>query len=206
MFISFEGGEGSGKSTQARLLHDTLLAHNIPVTLTREPGGTLLAERIRTLVVEEMEAKQEWRVDSEFLLFLAARIEHVHTVILPALQQGDVVICDRFHDSSRVYQGVARALGISFTDQLHRLMLGGMMPDITLLLDIDPVIGLQRAAPRNHAETRFEQKDNDFHQRLRDGFRHLASMEPDRIILIDAAHTQMQVQQAVWNVINDRLL
>ena len=185
LFITFEGGEGSGKTTQLRLLSDYFTENAIPHIATREPGGTPLAETLRTLVVES--GRDSWLPESEMLLFLAARIEHVRHVILPALHEGKAVLCDRFHDSSRAYQGIARGLGVSFYDQLHRLTLQTLYPDLTFLLDIAPEKGLSRAAQRHNKETRFEELGLEFHIRLRSGFLAIAQSEPERITVIDAS-------------------
>ncbi len=185
LFITFEGGEGSGKTTQVQLLSEYLSSENIPHITTREPGGTPVAEKLRSLVVEAGEIS--WLPESEILLFLAARIEHVNRVILPALRQGITVICDRFHDSSRAYQGFARGLGVSFYDQLHRLTLSTFVPDFTFLLDIEPAQGLKRASERHGKETRFEELGLEFHTHLREGFLTLSRSEPGRIIVLDAS-------------------
>jgi dTMP kinase len=198
LFITFEGGEGSGKTTQVRYLSDTLSAAGIPHITTREPGGTPLAEKLRGLVVES--GATPWLPESEMLLFLAARLEHTHRVILPALEQGNIVLCDRFHDSSRAYQGIARGLGVALYDQLHRLMLGSLRPDLTFLLDIDAEVGLKRAATRRGKETRFEELGLDFHTRLRAGFLSLAANEPERIHVIDAAQNVDAVQAQIFKV------
>jgi dTMP kinase len=191
-FITLEGGEGSGKTTQVRLLSEVLTARNIPHLITREPGGTKNAECLRALVVE---GDAEWLPESEMLLFMAARLEHVERVIRPALREGKIVICDRFHDSSRAYQGIAKGLGITFYDQLHRLMLGDFTPDKTFLLDIDPAVGLVRAASRSGVETRFEELGLAFHTRLREGFLTLAAAEPQRIHVINATQELAMIHQ-----------
>ncbi len=184
-FITLEGGEGSGKSTQLQLLSDALSARGIDHITTREPGGAPLSERVRGLLVESSE--DDWSPDAEMVLFMASRIEHVRKIIEPALTRGAWVLCDRFHDSSRVYQGVAKGLGVSFYDRLHQLTLGDMRPDTTFLLDIDPKQGLQRAGERSDNETRFEDLGLAFHQRLREGFLALADAEPQRFTVLNAA-------------------
>ncbi len=184
-FITLEGGEGSGKSTQLRLLSDALSARGIDHITTREPGGAPLSERVRGLLVESSE--DDWSPDAEMVLFMASRIEHARKIIEPALTRGAWVLCDRFHDSSRVYQGVAKGLGVGFYDRLHQLTLGDIRPDTTFLLDIDPKEGLQRAGERSGNETRFEDLGLAFHQRLREGFLALADAEPQRFTVLDAA-------------------
>lgn len=190
-FITLEGGEGSGKSTQLQLLSEAFHTRNIPHITTREPGGAPLSERIRGLLVEN--AEDDWSPDAELLLFMAARVEHVRKTIQPALERGEWVLCDRFHDSSRIYQGVAKDLGVGFYDRLHQLTLGNLAPDHTFLLDIDPVIGLARAGTRNDNETRFEDLGLAFHQRLREGFLILANAAPERITLIDATKNPAEI-------------
>ena len=181
MFISFEGIDGCGKTTQTQLLADHFAAHGKPFVLTREPGGEPLAEKLRELLLHN-----EWEVESEMLLFLAARTQHVRRIITPALQAGRAVICDRFMDSSRIYQGVAKGLGVGFYDALHRLTLGDFKPHLTFLLDISAEDGLQRAQGRGEKQDYFESLGLDFQQKLRAGFLQLAGSEPNRIITLDA--------------------
>lgn len=179
-FITIEGGEGAGKSTLAQSLHSHL-SKDHDLLLTREPGGTLLSEKIRELVLHSAQAPS---ARAELLLFLAARLEHVDQVILPALNQGKVVICERFHDSSVVYQGLARNLGVNWVEELCLLATHHLQPDTTFLLDIDP----QNAFSRLETETldRIEQEELSFHQVVRQGYLQLADHYPDRIILLDA--------------------
>ena len=198
-FISFEGGEGCGKTTQIAKLSNALTTQNIPHITTREPGGTLLAEQLRNLVVQSQQ--EEWLPLSEMLVFLAARHEHVYKKILPALQEGTLVISDRFHDSSRVYQGIAKACGIATYDMMHRMIFGNIVPTITILLDIDPEIGLQRAKSRHDNDTRFEQLDIEFHQQLRNGFLKLAKEEPHRFIVCDASQNIDDVHIAIMEAL-----
>lgn len=183
-FISFEGGEGSGKSTQVKLLAESLRAAGHEVIVTREPGGEEGAEAIRALLVTGDPTR--WEDVTETLLFLAARVQHVARVIQPALARGAYVISDRFHDSTRVYQGVGRGLSRHYYDMLHAATLGNIVPDITFLLDISVEKGLKRALGRGGNETRFEQLDVAFHQRVRDGFLELAAHESERIVVVDA--------------------
>ncbi|MFI0394803.1 dTMP kinase [Paracoccus jiaweipingae] len=184
MFISFEGIDGSGKSTQAQLLADHLRAQGRKVTLTREPGGSPGAEEIRRLLVQG--GGDRWSAETECLLFTAARRDHLERVIRPALAAGQVVITDRFADSTRVYQGVTRGDLRATVDQLHQLMIG-LEPTLTFVIDLDPETGLARGHARGGAEDRFESMGLGFQQRLRDGFRHLARDYPDRVRLIDGA-------------------
>lgn len=200
-FISFEGGEGAGKTTQLNLLAARLAALGRAVVTTREPGGTAGAEAIRALLVQG--AAERWHASTELLLLTAARDDHVRRVIRPALAAGRWVLCDRFVDSTRVYQGIAAGLGIELVDRLHALMLDGLQPDLAIVLDLDPELGLARHA--GGRETRFERKGLEFHKRVREGFRTLAAGEPRRIILIDAADPVARVTEAVWAAVVERL-
>lgn len=186
LFISFEGIDGSGKSTQARLLADTLRAQGREVVLTREPGGSPGAEQIRALVLEG--EPDRWSPHTEILLFTAARRDHLERTIAPALAAGKVVICDRFTDSTRMYQGLSRGDLRALVDQLHDVMIG-REPDLTLLIDMDPETGLARALARNGTEERFETFGADLQRRMRAGFLALADEFPDRIRTIDGNRT-----------------
>ncbi|MBN2906841.1 MAG: dTMP kinase [Rhodobacteraceae bacterium] len=182
-FITFEGIDGSGKSTQARLLADTLRARGQRVVLTREPGGSPGAEEIRRLVLEG--DPDRWSAETEILLFTAARRDHLEKTILPALADGQVVICDRFADSTRVYQGITRGDLRATVDALHGLMIG-REPDLTFVLDMAPDTGLARAKGRNGTEERFEDFGEHMQTRMRAGFLALADEFPARIRVIDA--------------------
>ncbi len=182
LFVTLEGIDGSGKSTQARRLAEALTAEGLPVTATREPGGAPGAEAIRRLLVEGTAAR--WSPETELLLFTAARRDHLERVIAPALAAGRVVISDRFADSTRVYQGVARADLRAQVDELHRLMIG-TEPDLTLIIDLDPAEAARRWAARGGPEQRFEAMGGGFQARLAQGFRALAREAPGRCRLID---------------------
>lgn len=184
MFISFEGIDGSGKSTQARRLAEDLRALGRDVTLTREPGGSPGAEEIRRLLVEG--GSERWSPETELLLFTAARRDHIERTIRPAIARGATVITDRFADSTRVYQGAARADLRTIVDQLHQLMIA-IEPDLTFVIDIDPEVSLRRGHARNTVEDRFEGMGLDFQIKLRAGFRALAEEAPNRVRLIDGA-------------------
>jgi len=183
-FLSFEGIDGSGKSTQARLLAEALRLSGHEVVLTREPGGSPGAEEIRRLVLEGDPAR--WSPETEALLFTAARRDHMERTIRPALARGAVVICDRFADSTRVYQGVTRGDLRDLVDALHKLVIG-VEPDLTLLIDIDPAEGLGRAKARAGAEQRFEDMGLGMQERMRAAFLALAASAPGRFRVIDGA-------------------
>lgn len=202
LFISVEGIDGSGKSTQARRLADKMRAEGHRVTLTREPGGSPGAEEIRRLVLEG--PTDRWSPESEILLFTAARRDHVEKTIRPALARGESVITDRFADSTRVYQGVSRGDLRAMVDQLHALMIG-VEPDITLLVDIDPAVGLSRAVARKGSEQRFEDMGLEMQRRMRAAFLDLAEANPMRFVVIDGAHPADDVAEAVAMAVRQRL-
>lgn len=203
-FISLEGCEGSGKSSQVSLLKQAFANASIPAITTREPGGGKGAESIRELLVTGSDEK--WHIVTETLLFQAARVEHVERLIKPALREGKTVISDRFMDSTLVYQGIGRGLGLDYINQLHLLSLGDFKPDLTLFIDIPPALGLERAAKRSGDETRFESLSLDFHERVRTGFQQLASAHPDRIVTINGALPGPQIVYAeIRDVLRNRL-
>ena len=203
-FISFEGGEGSGKSTQIKLLADRLAAARLRAIVTREPGGSPGAEIIRHLVLSGM--GKLLGPDAETLLFAAARDDHVHTVIQPALSQGTWVLCDRFSDSTRAYQGRLGNVAPGVLNAMQRVTIGDLKPDLTIILDLPVEIGLKRAAARRGAGApdRFESEDIKFHQDLRDAYREIAGAEPARCVLIDASGDANTVAASVWTTLRDR--
>jgi len=194
-FITFEGGEGGGKSTQAQRLAQALTEAGIAVALTREPGGAPGAEEIRKLVVEG--APERWDALTEALLLTAARREHVVRTIEPALAAGRWVISDRFADSTLAYQGYGRGIDRGALEALRRLAIGRLAPDLTLILDLPVELGLARAHQRHGHELRFEAMDRDFHARLRQGFLAIAAAEPARCVVIDATAPVEAVTRAV---------
>ena len=202
-FITFEGGEGAGKSTQIKLLATWLTARGISVLTTREPGGTDGAERIRKLLVEGEVG--DWTPMTEALLHYAARIEHVARIVEPALAGGQWVLCDRFADSTMAYQGYGHRLGRARIAALHRIALGRLKPDLTLILDVPVAAGLARAAERRGTETRYENMAVEFHSRLRRGFRAIARAEPRRCVLLDARAGIAAVHQDIRDAIAHRL-
>jgi dTMP kinase len=205
-FITFEGGEGSGKSTQIRKLAERLHAEKLRAIVTREPGGSPGAEIIRHLVLSGM--GKLLGPDAETLLFAAARDDHVRTVILPALNQGIWVLCDRFYDSTRAYQGRLGQVSPGVLNAMQRVTIGDLKPDLTVILDLPVEIGLQRAAARrgSGAPDRFEAEDIRFHQDLRDAYRQIAAEEPQRCVLIDAGADPDTVAGRIWTALHDHLL
>lgn len=193
MFISFEGIDGSGKSTQVRRLGKTLQDRGHSVVVTREPGGSPGAEEIRRLLVQG--GPDRWSAETELLLFTAARRDHVERLIRPALERGDTVITDRFADSTRVYQGATRGNLRTMVDQLHDLVIG-IDPDLTFVIDMDPELALSRSLVRQSGEDRFEDMGLDFQRRLREGFRRLAETQP-RVRLIDGQGSPDEVASRV---------
>ncbi|MBT0958911.1 dTMP kinase [Alphaproteobacteria bacterium KMM 3653] len=201
-FISFEGIDGSGKSTQARLLAEDFAAQGIDAILTREPGGSDGAEEIRRLLVEG--EPNRWSAETELLLFTAARRDHLERRILPALTAGRMVICDRFADSTRVYQGATRGDLRAKVDLLHDTMIG-REPDLTLIIDMDPKRALSRGLARASGEDRFEDFGAEFQETLRNGFVELARSDPARCAVISGEGTPAEVAQAVRRSVAERL-
>lgn len=201
-FISFEGIDGSGKSTQARLLADHLRAQGFDVVLTREPGGSPGAEEIRALVLRG--DPDRWSAETELLLFTAARRDHVERLIAPSLAAGKIVICDRFADSTRMYQGLSRGDLRGTVDALHDLMIG-REPDLTILIDMDPAEGLARAKGRQGSEERFEDFGTDLQAAMRAGFLTLAQEFADRFRVIDGARAIGDVAADVTATVTDYL-
>ena len=202
-FITLEGGEGAGKSTQARRLAEALRADGHEVVLTREPGGSPGAEALREVLVNG--AADRWTPTAEALLMYAARSDHLDRLIRPALARGAWVISDRFADSSRAYQGVAGGLDPDFIEALDRGVVGADQPDRTLIFDQAASAGLARAAGRGAAEARFEGKGAAFHERLREGFVEIARAHPERCVMIDADAAPDDVFARIWSVVRERL-
>ena len=201
-FLTVEGVDGAGKSTQARRLAAALQAEGRDVTLTREPGGAPGAEEIRRLVLEG--DPDRWSAETELLLFTAARRDHLERTIEPALAAGRVVICDRFADSTRMYQGLSRGDLRAKVDALHDLMIG-REPDLTLLIDMDPDVGLTRALGRQGTEERFEEFGPELQRRMRAGFLDLARTYADRFVVIDGGRDMDQVAQDVYGAVQSAL-
>ena len=201
-FITFEGIDGSGKSTQARKLAEHLQAQGRDVILTREPGGSEGAEEIRALVLQG--EPDRWSAETEILLFTAARRDHLERTILPAIEAGKVVICDRFADSTRMYQGLSRGDLRGTVDQLHKLMIG-REPDMTILIDMDSNTGLSRALSRQGVEERFETFGADLQAQMRAGFLSLAEEFKERFVVINGARSIGEVSVDVCQTVDDHL-
>ena len=195
LFISFEGADGAGKSSQIALLAERLRGSGKAVRVTREPGGSDGAETIRKLLVEG--AAERWSPMCEALMMYAARADHLERVIRPALDRGEVVITDRFADSTMAYQGIAGALGENIVARLHSLVVAGDDPDVTIILDVPTGIGLARAGGRGAAESRFESKGADYQEKVRQAFLKIARDNPGRCVVVDAAADMEGVSKAV---------
>lgn len=202
LFVTFEGGEGVGKSTLIQKLTSFFRTQGKNVVETREPGGSLLGERIRNCLLEE---RMKIGKMAELLLFLAARVQHVEERIKPALANGDLVLCDRFNDSTLAYQGAARGIDSATVLQLSQIVLSGFQPDLTLLLDLDPRVGLERRRGSGVKKEldRIEQEDFSFHQKVREGFLILAKQNPDRFRILDASQSIEGVYKQALQAIQD---
>jgi dTMP kinase len=204
-FITLEGGEGAGKSTQAQRLAEQLRSLGLGVLLTREPGGSPGAEIIRHVLLSG--AAKPLGAETEAVLFAAAREDHVKCAIEPALAAGKWVVCDRFADSTRVYQGALGKVDARFIRGLERITIGELVPDITLVLDLPAEEGLKRLAQRrgNAKPDRFEAEDPEFHKRLRDAYLALARQEPERCVVIDASRSIKKIAKEIWSAVESRL-
>ena len=202
-FITFEGGEGAGKSTQARLLVERLQAAGLTVVLTREPGGSEGAEALRALLVTG--DRDRWTPTAETLLMYAGRSDHLTRLIRPALEAGTWVVCDRFSDSTRAYQGAGGGVSPAFIEVIEAEVVGPDKPDLTLMFDMPVEVGLERAFGRDMFEARFESKGLEFHERLRAEFLRIAASQPQRCAMIDATGTLEGVADQVWSTVSSRL-
>ena len=201
LFLTFEGPEGAGKSTQIRLLAARLEVEGISHLLTREPGGTPTGDRLRELVLD---SRSRVSAMTEFLLYSASRAQLVHEVIRPALERGQVVVCDRYVDSSYAYQGHGRGLDMAQLRAVSEAATEGLLPQLTVLLDLDPALGLKRAARVNPPD-RIEAAGLEFHGRVRQGFLALAAAEPGRFLLLDAALQEEVLSERMWQVVQPLL-
>lgn len=205
MFITLEGIEGSGKTTQIGRLAEFLENKGIGCVTTRQPGGTLIGENIRSILLDP--ANSALAPLAELLLYMADRAQHIHELIRPALMNGKTVVCDRYFDATLVYQGFARGLSIRLIKQLHQLLFDDLKPDVTLLLDLSPQLGLERAwqqlnnGQRSGHESRFEAEALAFHEKVRAGYLELARLEPDRFRIVDASKSQDEVFSAIREIV-----
>jgi len=210
MFITLEGIEGSGKTTQIAHITRFLRSKAMEAAVTREPGGTELGRKIRGILLDPQ--SRDMTPAAELLLYTADRAQHIRQVIRPALKAGKVVLCDRYFDATLVYQGYARGLDITGIRKLHELMCDGLTPTLTLLFDLSPEIGLARAwrqinrGDRSGSETRFEKETVDFHRKVRQGYLELARLEPHRFQIIDASQDEDSVRRRIYSVLTQRLL
>lgn len=209
-FITFEGLDGSGKSTQLQRLAASLRDRGLDVLVTREPGGTEVGENIRRLLLDTQTSGLAPL--AELALMFASRAQHIHEVILPGLQAGQIVLCDRFTDSSEAYQGGGRKLGSAPVLELHRVLCAGLQPDITILMDSDVDASVERARRRNQArgksetdENRFERENRTFFTRVRNAYLEIARREPQRVCVVDARGTPEQTQAKIWTILSERV-
>lgn len=206
MFITLEGIEGSGKTTQIRHLVEYFKKRGLPCVTTREPGGTAIGEKIRSILLDP--ASKGMAAETELLLYMADRAQHIHSLITPSLCEGKTVICDRYFDATVVYQGYARGVDIGLITQLHELLFSGLKPDLTFLLDLPPRAGLARAwkqldtGCRAGRESRFEEETLAFHEQVRAGYLALARQEPDRFQRIDAAQNEFAVRDQIRAILD----
>ena len=203
LLITFEGGEGSGKTTQSQILYNTLKEKGFEVIKTREPGGTKFAETIREILVQG-ESNKINNI-SELLLFAAARADHVQKVIKECLQDNKIVICDRFTDSTLAYQGYAGNLDLDLVKEVNRISIGEISPDLTFIFDIDPTLGIERALGENNKETRFEEKDIMYHKKIRDGYMDIARDNPDRCVVINGTIDIEQISKKILELTLDKI-
>ena len=203
LLITFEGGEGSGKTTQSQILYNALKEKGFEVIKTREPGGTKFAEIIREILVQG-ESNKINNI-SELLLFAAARADHVQKVIKECLKDNKIVICDRFTDSTLAYQGYAGNLDLDLVKKVNRISIGEISPDLTFVFDIDPTLGIERALGENNKETRFEEKDIMYHKKIRDGYMDIARDNPDRCVVIDGTNGIEQISKNILELTLDKI-
>lgn len=209
MLITLEGIEGSGKSTQLNFLADRLSGRGLPYMCSKEPGGTKLGKELRSLLLTPHPSGEKWRPCAELLLFYADRVQHVETIVKPALQTGQIVLLDRFDDSTRAYQG-AQGIPEKTLATLRQIVLKGLRPSLTLLFDADPAETLARVDARNKektgfSETRFDNEALDFHKKVREAFLEIASQEPDRVCVIRADGSPGDIAGSVWSAVAPRL-
>jgi len=203
-FITFEGGEGAGKTTQAKRLCQALESQGIETLLTREPGGTFGAEAIRDLVLSGIDDR--WSGMTELLLMYAARVDHVEKLIKPALERGVWVVSDRFADSTVAYQGYARGVDLANIQAVHDAVMSGFSPDVTFLFDIDPVLALKRVETRGEELSRFDKEALDFHKTIRAAFQSIAEHDPQRFVTVDAAASRDEIFDAIKSGMSEKFI
>ncbi len=209
MFITFEGIEGSGKTTQINHILDYLTLNGHKAVATREPGDTRIGKKIRSILLDP--ENSDLVSLAELFLYAADRVQHITERIIPSLSDGAIVICDRFFDATTAYQGYARGLDISTIKEIHKLVLGDLKPDLTILFDLSPAVGLKRAwqqinnGSRDGTETRFENEKLTFHEKVRDGYLRIAVEEPERFVVIDASRSEKDVQEHIEKIISEKL-
>lgn len=196
VFVTFEGPEGAGKSTQIQMLARRLEAQNVPHVLTREPGGTVVADRLRGLLAESADGSIDAR--TELLIVLAARSHHVEHVIRPALAENKLVVCDRYTDSTICYQGAGRGIDVGEINLLNNFATGGLEPDITFLVHVDPSVGLKRLSESGRKLDRFEREAEDFHRRVSNAYRELVASAPERVVPVDGTQPQEQIAEEIY--------
>lgn len=205
LFITLEGGDGSGKTTVLGRVAAYLQNHSMPYVITREPGGIEIAEKIRSIILDPAHTAMDAR--TEALLYAAARSQHLAEVVEPALKEGLTVLCDRFVDSSLVYQGYARGLGIEEVRSINNFATGGRTPDLTFYLDVEPEVGLSRiAANQNREVNRLDLESLDFHQKVREGYQLVVQSDPERIVVLDANRPIHIIEQDIVRTLKERIL
>lgn len=207
-FITFEGPDGSGKSTQMRILVERLQKEGYPVTVNQEPGGTAIGQQVRKILLDP--ENRDMAPLTELLLMFASRAQAAAETIRPALQRGDIVVSDRFTDSSLAYQGGGREIGFDLVLAMHRLALGSLYPDVTILIDIDLETGLARARGRNRErqsghEARLDEQGLEFHRRVREAYLNLAAVDGERIAVVDGAAPPEDVAERIWQALSEKL-
>ena len=209
MFITFEGIEGSGKTTQINHILDYLTLKGYKCTATREPGDTAIGKKIRSILLDP--ENHDLASMAELFLYAADRVQHITERIQPMLSEGTIVVCDRFSDATTAYQGYARGLDLSIIEEIHKLVLGKLKPDLTILFDLPPETGLKRAwqqinnGNRSGVETRFENEKISFHEKVREGYLEIAMAEPERFVVIDAAKNEDEVAEKIKDIISEKL-
>jgi dTMP kinase len=209
MFITLEGIEGSGKTTQIKHIADYFDGTGSPFLITREPGGTTIGQKIRSILLDP--ASKELDSTTELLLYFADRVQHLQQVIKPAIAQGQIVICDRYYDATMAYQGYARGLDQNRISRLHHQLCDNLNPDLTLLFDLSPQVGLARAwdqienGRRTQDESRFEKEKIVFHEKVRAGYLSIAEKAPERFVIVDAAQSEIDVRNEIIGILSSRL-